>query len=459
MNPVTLIRQRDLERPYRIAVVGDTILDKWVLIDELFSSQDHCLSARTKSAVGAAEAELPGGAAGAARQLLHWNAEVHLIGPVARELMVSLRSWGKNVLTDLAFVCPRLPVKTRYHDVLGRILFRAEMEPAVYGMMPSELQECRDLAVKAIETLSWDAVFLVDYQKGFLTDDFIRRVIAAAEARKIPVVADPKREPHCFAGALLKVNQDYERSHFLSKVPHIVTFGSDEPLLCQDGLQKIPGRGVPVACRNHVGAGDCFGAHLTLGLALGFANQAAAQFAHAAGRVYVQQLRGRPPWPHEIARDLDPLSGKVIDPGQLRALRSSLQGSVVFTNGVFRLPHAGHAWFMQWARQQGDVLVVGVNNDDSAARQRPGQVVLPLAERMALLAALESVDWIVPFGDDTPVATIDVLQPQILVKGNEYRDEDVPGCDLVEDVRFAPVSPFARHATEIAESCSSLKGV
>jgi len=269
----------------------------------------------------------------------------------------------------------------------------------------------------------------------------------------VPVVADLRCSPTAADGrAVLKVNEEYScRYPRLEDYPSgtVITRGAGMP---QVRHWVLPGTLPPVVCVNHVGAGDSFAAHLLLALSHGLALVDAAAWAHAAGRVYVQHPFGRPPWPHEVARDLDPLGGKVVLPGQVPALGESLHGRrVVFTNGVFRLPHAGHAWLLDWARRQGDVLVVGVNDDASAARVRPGESCLPLAERLSALAAQAAVDWVVPFAEDDPCAIIQALGPVglVLVKGHEYRDTSVPGSSLVQQVLFAPSGPHPRHVTDI----------
>jgi D-beta-D-heptose 7-phosphate kinase/D-beta-D-heptose 1-phosphate adenosyltransferase len=125
---------------------------------------------------------------------------------------------------------------------------------------------------------------------------------------------------------------------------------------------------------------------------------------------------------------------------------------VVFTNGCFRLLHAGHAFLLDWAKQQGDLLIVGVNSDESAYRLK-GPGGYPLAERMEILAALACVDYVVSFDDDTPYDIIEALKPDILVKGSECAHQYIPGSDLVSDVRIAPEGPFAHlHATKILEA-------
>jgi len=112
---------------------------------------------------------------------------------------------------------------------------------------------------------------------------------------------------------------------------------------------------------------------------------------------------------------------------------------IVFTNGCFDLLHAGHVTYLEEARGFGDVLVVGVNSDSSVRRikgsERP---IVPLEQRMAVLAALEAVDYVVPFEEDTPYELIALLRPHTLVKGGDWRAEEVVGRELVEEIRIIP---------------------
>jgi D-beta-D-heptose 7-phosphate kinase/D-beta-D-heptose 1-phosphate adenosyltransferase len=107
---------------------------------------------------------------------------------------------------------------------------------------------------------------------------------------------------------------------------------------------------------------------------------------------------------------------------------------VVFTNGCFDIIHAGHVSYLEQARKLGNRLIVAVNSDDSVRRLKGrGRPINPADRRMAVLAGLEAVDWVVCFSDDTPVSLLQVLQPDILVKGGDYQaKEDVVGWDIVE---------------------------
>ena len=102
---------------------------------------------------------------------------------------------------------------------------------------------------------------------------------------------------------------------------------------------------------------------------------------------------------------------------------------IVFTNGCFDLLHPGHIDYLQKARDLGDKLIVGLN-DDNSVRGLKGQIrpINPLADRARMLQALRSVDLVVPFGEATPINLITALQPDVLVKGGDYREEDIVGA-------------------------------
>lgn len=136
------------------------------------------------------------------------------------------------------------------------------------------------------------------------------------------------------------------------------------------------------------------------------------------------------------------LSSKIKGREELMGVLARLRSEgkrVVLTNGCFDLLHLGHVTYLEEARGLGDLLVVGVNTDESVRRIKgPGRPIVPLEQRMAVLAALEAVDYVVPFGEDTPYELIKALRPHVLVKGGDWRPEEVVGRDLVEEVRIVP---------------------
>ncbi|MEW6657171.1 MAG: D-glycero-beta-D-manno-heptose 1-phosphate adenylyltransferase [Thermodesulfobacteriota bacterium] len=128
--------------------------------------------------------------------------------------------------------------------------------------------------------------------------------------------------------------------------------------------------------------------------------------------------------------------------------RLQAQGQkVVFTNGCFDLLHLGHVRYLEEARSLGDVLIVGVNTDASVQRlgKNPPRPINPEGDRAALVAALSCVDRVVLFGEDTPLELITALQPDILVKGGDYRLEEIAGREVVQarggEVKVIPLVP------------------
>lgn len=106
--------------------------------------------------------------------------------------------------------------------------------------------------------------------------------------------------------------------------------------------------------------------------------------------------------------------------------------TIVFTNGVFDILHRGHVTYLEEARRLGDLLIVGLNTDESVHRLKgPGRPVNTLEDRAAVLVALRSVDFVVPFAEDTPLRLIEALTPSVLVKGGDYAASEVVGGDWV----------------------------
>ncbi|MGA7572169.1 MAG: adenylyltransferase/cytidyltransferase family protein [Candidatus Aquilonibacter sp.] len=140
------------------------------------------------------------------------------------------------------------------------------------------------------------------------------------------------------------------------------------------------------------------------------------------------------------------LFGALLDADAASAWREQQRArgrSVVFTNGVFDVLHAGHVEYLAWARSQGDALIVGLNGDASVralkGEQRP---IVPFADRAKLLCALRSVDAVVEFGEGTPEALLERIRPDVHVKSAQYREEDLPERAVVVahggEVRLAP---------------------
>jgi rfaE bifunctional protein nucleotidyltransferase chain/domain len=111
---------------------------------------------------------------------------------------------------------------------------------------------------------------------------------------------------------------------------------------------------------------------------------------------------------------------------------------IVFTNGCFDILHVGHVRYLREAKALGDVLVVGINSDDSVGMLKPGRPVNPQDQRAEVLASLVMVDYVTVFDKETPYDLINLLKPDVLVKGGDWKKEDIVGADLVPEVHSLP---------------------
>jgi rfaE bifunctional protein nucleotidyltransferase chain/domain len=133
---------------------------------------------------------------------------------------------------------------------------------------------------------------------------------------------------------------------------------------------------------------------------------------------------------------------KMLERKDLKKMACRLRAEgrkIVFTNGCFDILHAGHVRYLQQARKLGDVLIVGLNSDRSVSAIKPGRPVNSEKDRAAVLAALASVDYVVVFGEKTPYNLIKTLRPDILVKGGDWKQEDIIGSDMAKDTRSLPL--------------------
>ncbi len=132
---------------------------------------------------------------------------------------------------------------------------------------------------------------------------------------------------------------------------------------------------------------------------------------------------------------------KIQDRKNLKKICESLRASgrkIVFTNGCFDILHKGHIRYLRHARKLGDVLVVGVNSDDSVKRIKPGRPVNSAKDRAEVLAALSMVDHVIIFSESTPYRLIKTLRPDVLVKGGDWKREEIVGYDIVDETYSLP---------------------
>ena len=413
-----------------------------------------------------------GGAANVARSLAGLGAGVSLCGVVgaddaAEEVLEFCRDEG---IGEGALLRVSDRPTTRKLRVLGphQQLLRLDWEPggAFSSALVSRLMS--DLEKEPAP----QALILSDYAKGFLTAEVVSSLLRVASDLGIPVLVDPKgREISHFRGAtLIKPNlRELEEitgkslagaseselaavagplAESLDLEALVVTLGERGMLVATaDGEAfTVPSRTRDVF--DVTGAGDTAIAAMALALGSGAGLGDAVQIANAAAGLVVDEVGCASVDPEQLATELRPRgSAKIFDAGQLAEQAEAWRRRgrrIVFTNGCFDLLHAGHLALLNQAAEQGDALVVGLNSDASVTRLKgPERPLVPERERVAVLAALEFVDAVALFDEDTPLELIRVVRPDVLVKGEDYRIEDVVGREVVEaaggEVKLVPL--------------------
>lgn len=236
------------------------------------------------------------------------------------------------------------------------------------------------------------------------------------------------------------------------------------------GMQVFERRGNPIrlpavarAVYDVTGAGDTALAAFAVGHASGRTLEECALLANAAAGIVVAKVGTEAVTREELAAAGDG-HRKVVGSGELRKIVETERErgrKVVFTNGCFDLLHPGHVSLLQFARSKGDVVIVGLNDDGSIRRLKgDGRPILGEKDRARLLASLEAVDYVVLFGEETPDRLIREIEPDVLVKGEDYVDKGVVGRDVVERRGGrVELAPFVKgiSTTDIVERIRNLR--
>lgn len=451
-----------------IWVVGDLMLDEYVMgAVERISPEAPVPVVRVRDT----EHRL-GGAANVARQVATLGAKVSLAGVIGQDATGDdfLRLCEASNIDTRAVV--RVPERrtTRKLRVLGHSqqLLRLDWEDA----QPCAPQATVRMISKLAEGPRPDAIILSDYAKGVLTPETIASVTALRGEG--PVVVDPKhkdftryrgattitpnlRELEAAAGQTLDADDSAAIAAAARPLAQAAGLEAMVVTLGDRGMLVVPVVGqdtaVPAIQRavyDVTGAGDTAISVLTLSLAASASLLSAAQLANAAAGVSVGQIGA-------VAVDApsirDALSarpdGKILGRADLvtRAATWRMAGKrIVFTNGCYDLLHAGHLSLLSQAAKLGDILVLAINSDASVRRLKgPERPLVPQEDRAAVLAALGFVDAVTIFDEDTPLEVLQAVRPHVLVKGGDYKIEQVVGRELMEAsggrVVLVPLTP------------------
>ncbi len=359
--------------------------------------------------------------------------------------------------TDLVCDLDRITtVKTRLLAANNQQVLRVDAEKTTNISLDEENLLLNKLA-RVID--EFDIIVLSDYLKGLLTIRLTQEIIHLANSNNIAVLVDVKdpnaekykdayllkpnlKELHDLTGLEVNNNNDVViASRKLLELCHcqyvLTTLGANGmTLVSQSDAYSI--RSVKQEVFDVTGAGDTTIAYLAACLANDYSIKDAMKISNYAAGVQVSKVgTSSVSWP-EVMNLIRTLKGnkttKYISSEELKNFRQEHANQcVVFTNGCFDILHAGHVSYLKQAAALGDVLVVGINSDDSVRRLKgTDRPVNNVNDRVAVLGALECVDYITVFEEDTPYNLISIVKPDIIVKGGDYKPDDVVGKDIVE---------------------------
>jgi D-beta-D-heptose 7-phosphate kinase/D-beta-D-heptose 1-phosphate adenosyltransferase len=453
----------------RVAIVGDVVLDHYVIGSVARISPE----APVPVLHVARDVEAPGGAANVAANVVALGGAVDLIGvagedPGAARLVGILEQMGR---INLGLVpCGTHPTitKTRYVSGQQQIVrvdreSVAEYAPEVSAQVIAEIKA---------RIASCDCLVLSDYGKGVLSDAVIAAAIAAAREADKPVIVDPKRptfEPYRGASFITPNRKELTAATRLpcgndeeavvaaaaamaqADAAILLTRSEQGMSLYRQGQCAIHLKAEAREVFDVSGAGDTVVASLALGLAVKLPVAAAMRIANTAAGVVVGKLGTatcsvgelRQAWARQVGRPSERPSAEA--PGdeegltpldaakEIRAGWEQEGFKVGFANGCFDLLHPGHVSLLRQAAAACDRLIVAINSDASvSALKGPTRPVQDQDARAQVLKALKGVDLVVAFDDPTPLALVEALYPDVIVKGADYKEEDVVGGAFVK---------------------------
>lgn len=441
----------------RVAVIGD------MMIDEYLDGEVSRISPEAPIPVHRAVSTKvsAGGAANAAKNIALAGGNVDVISVIgnddtAKLLQDIFSADGINgeglILDDNRRTIRKLRIRASNQQIV-RIDWE-DVEPIN--------QKQQDAVFNYFEAHEYDAVLISDYGKGSLPIGLLARILESCRKRNVPSIVDPKgfdyskylhaslitpnKKEACQALGIdeaegmtgFQLGQKLQKTFGLRNV--LVTLGPAGMALVSESGEEIHRPAVAKEVWDVSGAGDTVAAMMTLGLASRASWRHIMEIATVAAGIVVEKWGTQPVRKEELIATLtsQPVSKstrKILDRESLAEVVQDLKRldrKIVFTNGCFDILHAGHVTYIEEAKKKGNVLILGINSDESISRLKgPQRPIIELSQRMKVISALESVDFVIPFDEDTPKALIELVKPDVLIKGSDYNVDEIVGADFV----------------------------
>lgn len=443
----------------KILVIGDAILDTYI-----YGTTDRiCREAPVPVFNSTDETYSCGGAANTAINLAALGAETYYLTVVGKDsnarclidILHKHNVHSEYILKDKS----RKTIAKKRVIASSNIILR--LDEGTTADIDEELEN--ELLQKFFELEDFvDAIIISDYGFGVITDSFIRSLQSFGAASSRPVILDSKNVSRFKNLHLFAVKPNYEevlqllqigkvaknkRTEQLMKKSEallrnsgaeyvVATLDIDGVILFQKGKKPYHVACVPRDSKNTIGAGDTFISALTLAAAANLKMEVAAEIAAAAAAIVVQKDGTALCTNTQLKSYFNSVPKYISNNEELSSTISELRKKgkkIVFTNGCFDLIHKGHIALLNQARQAGDILIVGINNDESTRKVKgPDRPVNTLEDRITVLAGLQSVDYIVSFEEESPVQLIKSVRPDVFVKGADYTEKSIPELPLLK---------------------------
>ncbi|WP_069636849.1 D-glycero-beta-D-manno-heptose-7-phosphate kinase [Campylobacter pinnipediorum] len=452
-----------MHKDVKILVVGDLMLDHyiWGQCDRI-SPEAPVQVVKTTN-----ETYKLGGAGNVVENLISLGAKVNVASVIGED------STGEKIIEILRQVGADTSLiikeKGRESSIKSRVMASHQQVVRIDKESIGDINMQDDFVSMVTKNLSnFDLVLLSDYAKGVLTDNVCQSIIKECNKQNKYVLIDPKGDDYIkYKNATLLTPNKKEASQAtninikdkdslvkaikklkdeISLRYSLITLSEEGIALFDENLEIFEAEGKEVF--DVTGAGDTVLATLGFMLASNYDIKDAIKTANLAAAVVVGKIGSATATFGEM-EELLRSRANVDFEHKIKSIEEALvilskkgNKKLVFTNGCFDILHVGHTKYLSKARDFGDILVVGLNSDDSVRRLKgETRPINNQNDRASMLSSLGFVDYVIIFDEDTPYELIKKLKPDILVKGADYKDKDVVGSDLVKDVRLVEFVP------------------
>ncbi len=438
----------------KILVIGDLMIDNY-----LYGNCDRISPEAPVPIIDIYAEKLSlGGAGNVANNIISLGSDVDIISVIGdcsntKQLLSMLRAAGINNKYLIIEKNRKTAKKSRLMATHQQVIrFDSETITNINNVSEEKIMRIYNKII-----INYDCVILSDYNKGLLTTTLVKNLINTANQYAIKVLIDPKGSNYSkYNGAYLLTPNSKEASIATGIIINdklsltkaiialkkqcnltvsIITMGEKGIAIFDDNLRTHPTKAIEVF--DVTGAGDTVIASLAIAIANGKNIDKAVDFANIAAGIVVGKVGSSTTTMNEIN---DKIHNKIKDFAAINIIVKQLkleQKKIIFTNGCFDILHLGHIKYLQQAKKFGDILIVGINSDKSVKRlkgeKRP---INPEFDRAYLLSSLDMIDFVVLFAQDTPYELIKIIQPDILVKGNDYQQKEVVGSDIARQVQL-----------------------